>query len=272
MVLYVVAFVMWGKSLGNIIRLKGSAHALKREAVNGAKGIPKHGRVAVLFRGEGFRDIEHPKPKPYCVEEARQSQLDWTQSFKSNVLEPLEDNDNEIDIVITDVPCAYNDELVELLGKKRVAKVAEFISATQGDNMRQAMDVFNGTLDIETYDLVIIVRHDLVWQVPISDWNVDFQNFIFLAHCEHNPVVKTVDGEFCVFDHIQFMPGKLFEVFHEVVSEKQCFINLHGHDCFRPTQAAVEKAHGHVGLVTDWRPNSNVKNPNGICDFATRLS
>lgn len=268
--LYMVAFTKFGEALGNSLRLQRSAQSLQREAASGHhRGLPKDGRVAILFRGEGFRDIEHAKPKPFCVQEAEQSQLDWTQTFMEKVVEPLEDRGNELDIVFTDVPCDMNKELVKFLGTNRVVKVAEFDSETQGDNMRQAMDVFSSTLDVKSYDLVIIVRHDLVWRKPITDWNVNFQHFLFMAHCELG-AGKNVDGDYCVFDHFQFMPGELFETFHEVVSEQQCFIGLHGHDCYRPTKAAVQKANGTVSLVTDWRPNSNVKNPNGICDFAIK--
>lgn len=268
MQLHVVMFVMWAGALGNVFRLQRSAQNLQIDMAKMHRGLPKHGRVAILFRGEGFRDIKHPKPKPFCVKEAKKSQLHYTQTFMSNVVEPLEAHGNELEIVFTNIPCKMNKDLVDFLGKKRVVKVAEFDSETQGDNMRQAMDVFNTTLDAKAYDLVIIVRHDLVWKIPISDWDVDFEEFLFMAHCELG-AGKIVDGDFCVFDHFQFMPGQLFETFHEVVSESLCFKDIHGHDCYRPTKAAVEKAQGQVGLVTNWRPPGNVKNPNGICEFAT---
>lgn len=260
--LYIVSsfLLTLGSALNDKFLLRSSAEQLQH--------VPQNGRVVVLFRGQAFRVPWGEKPHPFCVNEAMDSQMNWTRSFLSNVAEPLEANGNKVDIVFTSPPCEMNKALADLLGWNRIRRTSYFSEENQGDSMRKAMGELKYNLDVQNYDLVIITRHDLIWKVPITSWAVSFNDFLFVAHCEIG-AQPDKGGMDCVFDHVQVMPGKYFNMFYDVVvSPGPCFRTIDGHQCSLPMKEQLAKVGGKVSLIKgNWRPEHNVKDPTGICDF-----
>ena len=88
---------------------------------------------------------------------------------------------------------------------------------SQADSMRLALDFLKESARerVESiYDLVLIVRHDMVWTEAIHKWPppADFTRFSFTSACEK----RAGDAENCVSDTLLVIPGRLFPAFDSV--------------------------------------------------------
>ena len=139
---------------------------------------------------------------------------------------------------------------------------------SQADSMRFALDLFkNASTTIAAYNLVMFVRHDMVWTKDIDMWPrpADFSKFSFVPLCQNNQ--GGVDdwvriGRSCVNYVMQFMPSKLFQAFDLVVGTPKCFNSNFrhgdGHECYE----AVAQATGQKpGFATGYVPSGSVRRP-----------
>jgi len=179
-----------------------------------AVGLPIEGSVAVVFRGETFR-CGHESPR--CSEIARDIQLNATGTFLANIVAPLEDAGNRVDIFLATSSCEANDLILALLGPR--VKAHAFIPMRPEENqttgVMDSLELFRTAAGAaaSTYDLVFVVRPDLIWMRPLTSWTTDFSLFNFPGRCGAGG-----DPD-CVSDTFYTMPGNAFGAFDTVASK-----------------------------------------------------
>lgn len=253
--------------------------------------VPTGKKFVILLRGQSFRYRSESDglQRHGCQDWAEADQLALTTSFVNNVILPLEEADNQVQIVVTDCneehksePCHLTPKLMEVLGKDRIVGTKFFDPAGQPYNIRNAIEFLKETFgggagDLpEKADFLLVARHDLHWMVNIKDWAVDYDKFNFFARCEEHSG-KNVGGENCVWDTIHFMPTRLFSIFDATVGPTACFPNLpeeklngyngHGHACYAPITEALANTTGDasVGFITGRR--HRVRGLTGVVDL-----
>ena len=228
-------------------------------------GLPQHGRVAVLLRGEAFRC--GGKSSYGCCEEAHDPQVHATNSLFKRVVLPLQEYGNSVHVFMSeasgfpsargDAHCDMDHDLQAVFPPEvlRVFKPSPRRSG-QAAAFRYAMDLFKAHADPASYDLIIIVRHDLFWNAQIHQLPApaDLSKVSFFSRCSGS------DGDLphCVMDMLVTMPGSKFAAFDGVASTGCCYASGYrhgaGHGCYNQTVFALE---AEIGVLTDWRPKNN---------------
>lgn len=206
-------------------------------------------------------------------------QLRCTESLMKNIVGPLEDNHNTVDLFVVNGnrkhKCTAFDEFVMPKLGNRVRSVSQYDSKTQADNMVTVLENFRYEVggqdeDISNqYDLIVIVRHDQEWKISISEWpNADFHKLNLFSLCEES--INGGDKWSCVNDVLHMMPGSLWKGFREAVGTEQCFNKKHrngvGHQCFPAFSERVGE--DNITFITDWRPTFGVRDPNDIAQLS----
>lgn len=219
--------------------------------------LPTEGRVAVLLRGQPFRDGR--RGGNTCVRSSTKAQRGATRSLMSKVVHPLLRRQNKVDLFSTSQQCSLMQEVEKILTVPGTTLKETTLAhlRNQGDNMKAAVDFLVhsvGSMEqvMTTYDLVIITRHDIEWYQRISRWPVaDFCRFNFGSLCEPGANLRPS----CVNDIIHTVPGHLFNVTSALVN---CFVDTKwGHTCRERMEDAAGKE--HVGFLTDWVPEQSVR-------------
>ena len=228
-------------------------------------GLPQHGRVAVLIRGEAFRC--GGKSSYGCCEEAHDPQVHATNSLFKRVVLPLQEYGNAVHVFMSEASgfpsargedhCDMDHDLKDVFPSEvlRVFKPSPRRSG-QAAAFRYAMDLFKENADPASYDLIIIVRHDLFWNAQIHQLPppADLSKVSFFSRCSGS------DGDLphCVMDMLVTMPGSKFAAFDGVASTGCCYASGYrhgaGHGCYNQTVFALE---AEIGILTDWRPKNN---------------
>ena len=248
--------------------------------------LPKHGRVAIILRGQAFR--EPHRGTEGCDRRFRERQRQATLSLKEKIISPLENCSkgycNTVEtFLIEGSNCSLVNELGTNLKRTPVVKKT-FRSRGQGDGMQRALDEFRlHVKDPKSYRLVIITRPDIIWKMSIEDWpTVDFGGFNFFSPCEKNTEVPPR----CVNDILHIMPGEYFDAFDDIVgpgiasalpgnasignasiaSAPECFNRKRasGHGCY--TAVAQKFGIRNVHFVTDYIHGST-RESNRIIEF-----
>jgi len=231
--------------------------------------LPRNGRVAIVLRGHAFRNA-----KIGCNPEQRDYQLAVTGLFVSNVVEPLEKLGNKVDIIAgIDKHCKMMSEIVELLGHGRILATPDVKALDQSRAMRLALDGFKSAIQgvevADQYDLIFIVRHDIIWKQPITVFNTDFSNLNFADWCKY--------FDKCLNDIVQVMPGRIFTVFDSMVNQPGCFdftARDHCHYAFAQlSQKLFElKETAVVSVLVDFRLKEDVREVNPYMELMSLLA
>jgi hypothetical protein len=256
-----------------------SARRVERAKDANPNSLPSNGRVAFLVRGEAYRlggrNLDTAQAGG-CQEGGVKSQKQATYSLLKLLVQPLEERGNKVDMFVTEtsgvqVPCPLVAGLHAMYEGNR-SRTAVFRTtvrmASQADSMRFALDFLkqraHGRVE-SVYDLVLIVRHDMVWTEAIDKWPspADFSKFSFFSACEK----RSGDPENCVSDTLLLMPGSLFPAFDSVAGSEgsKCFVASFRHGSGHECSGAVTKATGQSpSLVTDYVPRGSVRRPNPL--------
>jgi hypothetical protein len=280
------------KSSGRAVVRKAAAAVAERQP------MPRNARVAVLLRGEAFRLL--PKWKQgsiirqgkVCADELRQAQLEATQSLMENVVKPLEANGNSVDlyVIVHEENCTHTQSLLDKLGRRtRATKICN--SDSQYKNMRTALDFFKEQVReqfhvsniMERYSLIMIARHDLVWEMPISELpEVNYGNFNFFSMCEKRPFTTFArmkndstpvfpKDPGCVNDIFHMMHASQFAAFDSAVGKETCFDQkdynapFGGHGCYDSVASSIGEE--QISFLSDWRPAVRVRDHNPIVNL-----
>jgi hypothetical protein len=225
--------------------------------------LPQSGRVAVLLRGQAFRTGGRQAGHSGlwgCSTGARDAQINATQSLVDMITRPLREVcENTVDVIVSeasgeDGPCPLTWKLKDAFAAEHLlAFEPQKDAGGQAESMRVALDLFKARADPASYDLILIVRHDLRWKLPIDAWHapVDFAKLNFFSRCE--PSFGSSMG--CVEDMVVTVPGRDFAAFDGQVGSGNCFVHEvidgAGHGC---VQQVHDKLGYEPGLLTDWRP------------------
>jgi len=238
------------------------------------RALPKNGRIAILLRGQAFRQ---GRRSPGCQTESIPAQLRCTDSLMKNIVGPLEHNRNKVEFFVVNGnrknKCSAFDELLMPKLGNRVVSVKQYDSHGQADNMYQILQTFSARQVEQNwsnrYGLIIIVRHDEEWTNSISEWpTADFHKLNLFSLCEES----TNGGSkwSCVNDVLHMMPGSLWRGFRDAVGTEHCFNNKHrrgvGHQCFPAFSERVGE--DNIAFITDWRPTGGVRDPNDIAQLS----
>ena len=241
---------------------------------------PSNSSIALLLRGQAFRDrnaVSHahhesrrgtrPPHSGSCEAHTTQRQLSQGQSLVHNVIRPLEERGNRVDLFVTETSgsCALVPQLLRVFGTHRiVASDTASVVRSQFQSIRRCVDQFKAhRVGTEAYALVLITRHDLSWRRAITRTAADPAKFNFLSRCE----VKAVDD--CVNDAFVSLPGRgdFFGTLDSVIGSAHCFNpnassqqpDSTGHFCGN----YLRQTHGRecIAFLTDWRPMRRVTDP-----------
>jgi len=227
-----------------------------------SSNFPSHGRVAVVLRGASFRNFRHKQS--WCMQEDGKSerlQKEATMSLVENVIVPLEQAGNTVDVILTDIACNLTrSKLLPWIGEHRV-KVFEQSddSRDQNANIMFALDHLakysGGVQEVENkYSHVFLMRHDTHWNKPMNDWSeADFSKTLFPFKCP-----KTIGS---VHDLFFLVPTKYFGRWYKSIALRQCFKGADGHFCM---QAMVWHA-GEESVAVAVRYDDT--NPNKVSGF-----
>jgi len=263
-----------------IFALVHFSSALRIAVAPTEENLPQNGRIAILVRGQAFRS-EHLSKS--CDLEWQNKQHEATDSFIRNIVEPLEHNGNKVDLFILngDASCEAFLSLIPKYGN-RIASVMEVETRNQGDNMRKTLNQFKhkvGNPDLDQiakqYDVVMIVRHDMIWKMNVARWpTVDFNKFNFFSECGVSGVQHTFDH--CVNDIFHMMPAASFNAFDAVIGTPHCFrgaehLNAkeeftNGHGCWRGIADKIGEQ--QMTFITDWVPQNVLFQRNYSNDIA----
>lgn len=219
---------------------------------------PKGKRFAIIFRGQSFRGVipdgSHFGDRRHCQTFVMNFQLNDTASVLENIVEPLEIAGNEVHVYVTDNPCALTPKISEVFGKRTVA-TEYFAVEDQREGFMAALNLLNskcgGSENVQNYyDYVMVFRHDMLWKLPLPNWEVDWRNFNFFTRCEERAGAN-VGGEDCVWDTVHIVPSKYYKAFNDVIGDRwfveakgrfwPCFAvrSFHGHACYWPIYQAM---------------------------------
>ena len=259
--------------------------------VGNGTALPNNGRVAFIIRGEAFRNGGRNLAKDSqagCQPEARGWQEMATRSFMEMMVQPLETRGNEVDLFVTETSgvnksCEITDSLRILFEEKPTVSAASSnrikafapIARLEGqaESLRFALDLFkNSSTSPEAYNLIMVVRHDMIWTLAINDWPppADFSKFAFMSLCQHSAGGPNdwANGKFdrshssCVSDVMLCMPGSSFAAFDGVVGKPgaKCFEPQYrhgaGHECYEVMAEAIGQT---PTFATDYMPTGTVR-------------
>jgi hypothetical protein len=196
--------------------------------------------------------------RKWCMQEDEKSRLmqkNATDSMVENVIVPLEQAGNTVDVILTDHDCPLTRELATWIGDSRVKLVSSQspdLDFEQQHNLFYALGELarysraTGT-DLEEgvaikYSHVFLLRHDTVWLKPMSEWpEADFSKVLFPYHC---PNVG-------VHDLFTLMPASYFASYYKTIELRECFQGCDGHLCL---QAMAKRAgEDSVDVAIHWR-------------------
>jgi len=234
-------------------------------------GLPQHGRVAVLLRGEAFRC--GGRTSHGCCTRAHDAQVHATRSLVNKVIVPLQEHGNLVHVYLTESSGAGSGrkghcEMVHELRKLFPPEAMQAYDVRprfsgQAEGFRHTLDSLKEHADPASYDLVIIARHDLYWNAQIDQLRppADLRKLSFFSRCAGN----NGDLSHCVMDLLVTMPGSLFAAFDGVATTGCCyapgFRHGAGHGCYNQTYMALGRDqfgyHNEIGVLTDWRPRNS---------------
>jgi hypothetical protein len=220
-----------------------------------------------LLRGQSFR----LKRKPCIGTEYQQTA--W-ESLLAQVIKPLEDLGNTVEMVYASPPCELEGGLPDkLFGKRIIQRVVNDAKAGQGNNFRQALDEINSKHDGaeklgSEYDYVMVTRHDTIWKErSLEKWRAKWSSFNFVQRCEMRAGCGGVNV--CTGDIFHMMPGNLYPAFDAAVGNfitgystayptLYCFARRvadSGHGCLPVIKRELEKRHlsTDFGFLTQFR-------------------
>jgi len=259
--------------------------------VGNGTALPNNGRVAVILRGEAFRNGGRNldwDSQAGCQPDARGWQEMATRSFMEMMVQPLEAHGNEVDLFVTETsgqgkPCEMTDSLRTLFEEKPTASTASSgrikafapIARLEGqaESVRFALDLFkNSSSAPEAYDLILMVRNDMIWTLAVNDWPppADFSKFAFLSLCQGSAGGPDdwANHKFdrshasCVNDVLLYMPGSMFAALDGVVGKPgaKCFEpdfrHGAGHECYEVIADAIGEP---PTFATDYVPRGTVR-------------
>mmetsp|Transcript_80804 Transcript_80804/g.210794 ORF Transcript_80804/g.210794 Transcript_80804/m.210794 type:complete len:321 (+) Transcript_80804:136-1098(+) len=235
-------------------------------------GFPSGGRVAIVLRGASFRGKGGKYRKnASCVNdtESLERQGRATDSLVRNVIARFERYGNEVDVVVTDRVCNLTDErIVSRIGRERVKMQSQNASGHQRTNIMWAIDQLrnysaehnmlgsscgpsNSSCVSVEYSLVLVVRHDTVWQVPIDQWpDADFRKVLFPYQCPKKGV----------HDLFAIMPGSYLQFYYDILKWKWCFGQDDGHDCMKGMVERTNQSTVGVALRAPWAGGNKTLN------------
>lgn len=199
--------------------------------------FPRNVRVALVLRGASFRH-KHSK-QFWCLYddlEAQALQKKATESLVENVIVPLEQAGNTVDVIVTDHDCPLTRPggiLISWIGEQRVKVVALNEGADQNRNLLFALDTLakysDGVQGVAAkYSYVFVMRYDTVWMMPMNSWpEADFTKVLFPYKC---PLWNPNRGN-GVHDLFMLAPAQFFETYYKTVEKRQCFQRADGHLC-----------------------------------------
>lgn len=136
-------------------------------------------------------------------------------------------------------------------------------SLNQRSGLISALNFFKRkTHNRQQYNLVLVVRHDLLWNHPIDEWQItgDYSKLNFMSRCE--PTTKVPN---CVNDMVWTMPGSMFDGFEKSIGHSNCFQEAqcmrkgmcHGHGC---KQVMMNLTHSMAeSYLTSWIPKKDLR-------------
>ena len=238
-------------------------------------GLPLSGRVAVLLRGEAFRC--GGRTSYGCCTHAHEAQVHATKSLVNKVVLPLQEHGNLVHVFLSESSGVVRKEgsgvkghceMVHDLRKVFPPDVIQVFDVRprfsgQAEGFRHTLDLLKEHADPTSYDLVIIVRHDLFWNAQIDQLRApaDLRKLSFFSRCAGN----NGDLSHCVMDLLVTMPGSSFAAFDSVATTGCCyapgFRHGAGHGCYNQTYSALGQGpygyHQEIGVLTDWRPKNS---------------
>lgn len=143
----------------------------------------------------------------------------------------------------------------------------------QAESVRFALDLFkNSSAAPESYDLIMMVRNDMIWTLAVNDWPppADFSKFAFLSLCQGSAGGPDdwARGKFdrthssCINDVMLYMPGSMFAAVDGVIGKPgaKCFEPGYrhgaGHECYEVIADAIGQA---PTFATDYVPRGTVR-------------
>jgi len=229
--------------------------------------LPRSGNVAVLLRGQTFR---YGRFTDSCNPEGRLCQYEATRSLMTNIVQPLQELGNAVDLFVTDQPCdmAHALHKVYRAGRLlRTLRTKEFCSTGQLFDLRETLSFFeqqaHRTLLAERYELIIVTRHDIVWKQPFLRYSpiLNVSNFNFASPCEKSATITR--GEPCVSDILHMMPGHLYAGFSQLIRHNTSCMATLGHGCLKPALGIAQPLGATVSFALWAEPREpKVRGPN----------
>jgi len=249
----------------------------RRSAVNLQSGIlPRYSAIAILMRGESFRCY---RGSPGCFAKAHDVQLNGTRTFRKNVIAPLEELGNRVDVFYIVETCEMQDELLTVLGAnvKNTQYLAKTNNGTQKGRILTSLQFVRDSVGpggVNQYALFLMVRVDQVWLRPLTNWKADWSLFNFASPCSGTEPGFTKDNP-CVNDAFYTMPGRAFETFAEAVDT--CYLvkvtgaraGGDGHHCKKQMSTAMANIGLSVGFAIKDRPVGDLRSGNPYAPLIT---
>lgn len=249
-------------------RMLGEAES-RRDEAHAKNKLPRHGKVAIIIRGQAFRSAGQLAKG--CNSSTAKHQFDQARSMVKNLIQPLQRFGNKVAIFMSESSgsCRLVKNLTQAYNANGTVPVVAYTGRkfeNQGDSLRLSMKMFemDSQIPASEYDLVIVTRHDLFWKIPVDLWmpTKDFQHFNFYSKCE--PKAPIAD---CVNDIVWTMPGNMTLGFVESLYSKNCFsvdicekpTECHGHGC---KKAILNLTKSEESFLTTWHPHNSVREQN----------
>ena len=147
-------------------------------------------------------------------------------------------------------------------------------NATQAASFHAAMQLL--VANAPKYALVLITRHDLMWNLPVSGWSppARFDAVSVFSRCEIANKAK-----YCINDWAYVMPGKLVLAFDRAM--RRCWPGNRSKTSWGATGAFKSGAGAHdcedtlrstfnMSYLTDWQPRVGVRE--GGCPLANPIA
>ena len=228
-----------------------------------ANNLIVNGSVALLIRG-GFG-------KSGLISD----DIIAAKSFVEMVCEPLLELSNSVHVYAT-IPLNSGgqvqkdrvDAVTSILKRCGNSTFEPFLSSTQRQGVLRPLqmisnDVGGDKVVGEKFGMVMHVRHDLSFKIPINEWKCNFTLFNF-----YHELPERAANPRATNDHLFVVPGKFFEVFKRVITDSEvvrhehdnhtldkakfhCFSNNDGHWCWDIFKDILG-AHNMGFLVNDW--------------------
>jgi len=224
--------------------------------------LPRGSRIAIVLRGQTFRDGGRWGESCSTNTEAVEKQLLATKSVLDKVALAFDMASHTVDIYLFESSnCSMFEDIVDLVGP-RLRFRQSFRGKSQSESMNRTVNEFK-LHDPAKYRVIIMLRLDVIVKSYVYQWpNVDYDKFNFYSHC---PLKTDSQNPFkCVNDVMHVMPGKYFAAWQRMVGRGRCFNGKpgpNGRDCGHLCYGQAVKAFGqdNVGFVTDWAPESGIR-------------